>query len=64
MEKKKVNKKKVLTSITALTLAAAVGFGGTLAWQNGNQVALNEAKAEVNPGGRLHDDFDGTNKDV
>ena len=56
-------KKKAAVAATALALAMAVT--GTLAWQNMPQVALNEAQQVVkNPGARLHDDFDGQNKDV
>lgn len=56
--------KKTLTAVGAVALAAVVGLGGTFAWQSISQQALNEAAAVVNPGGRLHDDFDGRNKDV
>lgn len=44
---------------SALAIAATVGilFGSTLAWQSVSQTALNEVSASVNPGGRLHDDF-------
>ena len=41
MESNKTSKRRVLTSVTALTLAAAIGFGGTLAWQSTNQTARN-----------------------
>ena len=58
------NKKKVTTAIVAGVTAVALLLGGTFAWQSINQTALNEAEAVVNPGGRLHDDFDGSNKDV
>ena len=50
--------------ITAVAVSAAILLGGTYAWQSISQTALNEKIVEVNPGGRLHDDFDGTNKDV
>lgn len=56
--------KKALTTVGAVALAAVIALGGTLAWQSINQQALNEAAATLNPGGRLHDDFDGSNKDV
>lgn len=39
-------------------------LSGTYAWQSISQMALNETMDTVNPGGRLHDDFDGRNKDV
>lgn len=58
------SKKKLLTSVVALGTAAVLALGGTFAWQSINQTALNERSDDVNPGGRLHDDFDGTNKDV
>ncbi len=47
-----------------MAVSAAILLGGTYAWQSISQTALNEKIVEVNPGGRLHDDFDGTNKDV
>lgn len=56
--------KKLLLSGAALAAAAAVLAGGTFAWQSISQTALNEASDVINPGGRLHDDFDGKNKDV
>ena len=58
------NKKKIATSVAAVAMAATMLLGGTFAWQSISQTALNEASDIVNPGGRLHDDFDGTNKDV
>ena len=58
------NKKKIATSVAAVAVAAAMLLGGTFAWQSISQTALNEASDIVNPGGRLHDDFDGENKDV
>ena len=60
----KNSKRKLVTSALALSLAAAIALGGTLAWQSANQEAVNEKIVEANPGGRLHDDFDGRNKDV
>lgn len=57
--------RKKLTATTAAVIAAmAVLLCGTLAWQSTEQTALNEASDIVNPGGRLHDDFDGQNKDI
>lgn len=58
------DKKKLATAAVAIATAAAITLGGTFAWQSINQTALNEASDVINPGGRLHDDFDGTNKDV
>ena len=57
-------RKKTLTAVGAVALAAVIALGGTFAWQSISQTALNEAAATLNPGGRLHDDFDGRNKDV
>ena len=59
-----VKKKKTLTAVGAVAMAAVIALGGTFAWQSISQTALNEAAATLNPGGRLHDDFDGRNKDV
>ena len=59
-----MNKKKLLTSVAAIATAAAVMLGGTFAWQSISQTALNEASDVINPGGRLHDDFNGENKDI
>jgi len=56
--------KKVVATIAAVATSAALLMGGTMAWQSINQTALNEASEVVNPGGRLHDDFNGTNKDI
>lgn len=58
------NKKKIATSVAAVAMAAAMLLGGTFAWQSISQTAINEASDIINPGGRLHDDFDGENKDV
>lgn len=58
------SKKKILTSAVAVATAAALLLGGTFAWQSISQTALNEKEASINPGGRLHDDFNGVNKDV
>ena len=57
-------KKKLLTAVAAVATAAAVMLGGTFAWQSISQTALNEASDVINPGGRLHDDFNGENKDI
>ena len=58
------HKSKLLTAGMAGILAAAALLGGTFAWQSISQGAINEMDSAVNPGGRLHDDFDGTNKDI
>ena len=57
------SKKKLLTSAVALGTAAVLTLGGTFAWQSINQTAVNEGSDIVNPGGRLHDDYDGTTGD-
>ena len=54
--------KKVASAAAATVLSSLLLLGGTLALQSINQQALNEAASEVNPGGRLHDDFNGTDK--
>lgn len=59
-----MKRKKLPVALTAVISAVAVLLCGTFAWQNTNQAALNEASGIVNPGGRLHDDFDGQNKDI
>ncbi len=58
------SRNKVASAVAAVGVAAAMALGGTFAWQPISQTALIEASDVVNPGGRLHDDFDGTNKDV
>jgi len=57
-------KQKAIAAVAAVAVAGATLLGGTLAWQSISQTALNEASDVINPGGRLHDDFNGTNKDV
>lgn len=51
------SKKKTVSAVVAVALAAAILLGGTFAWQSISQEALNEVYGFVNPGGRLHDDF-------
>lgn len=55
--------KKIVTSGIAVALAGVMLFGGTMAWQSISQTALNEVSAVVNPGGRLHDDFNNITTD-
>ena len=50
--------RKKISSLVAIVMAATILFGGTFAWQSISQEALNEIRGGVNPGGRLHDDFD------
>jgi len=56
--------KKRTAAVTAGVLAASILLTGTFAWRSMNQQAKNEIVHSVNPGGRLHDDFDGENKNV
>ncbi len=56
------NKRK--KAVAATVAAAAILLAGTFAWTSISQQALNESAGIVNVGGRLHDDFDGENKDV
>ncbi len=58
------NKRKTTTAIVAGVTAVALVIGGTFAWTSISQQAQNEAAGIVNVVGRLHDDFNGTNKDV
>ncbi|MDR3239790.1 MAG: hypothetical protein LBT44_06850 [Clostridiales bacterium] len=58
--------RKLIAGVSAAVLAAALLGAGTYAWFSFGQEAKNEFSGEgSNPGGRLHDDFDGhLNKDV
>ena len=53
-------------AVIAVIAALAIMLSGTLAWQSISQRAQNLMTTEINPGGRLHDDFSGPNgtKDV
>ena len=66
MKKRKPEKKKkkAIKSVIAVMLVLAIILTGTYAWQSISQKALNQVDVDVNPGGRLHDDFDGRNKDI
>ena len=57
-------KKRLLAIGVALTMVVTLALTGTFAWQQATKKVRNEAQSTVNPGGRLHDDFNGTNKDV
>lgn len=59
-----MNKRKTTTAIVAGVTAVALVLGGTFAWTSISQQAKNESAGIVNVGGRLHDDFNGENKDV
>jgi len=60
----KINSKKVMSALLVILLSLSLVLTATLAWQSINQEVTNVSRAEVNPGGRLHDDFNGSNKDV
>lgn len=60
----KKKKKRIIQSVIAVMLMLAIILTGTYAWQSISQKALNETIRDPNPGGRLHDDFNGENKDV
>jgi len=59
------NKKRIISAVLAVALLLGIFTAGTFAWNAISMNALNEAKADnILPGGRLHDDFNGQNKDV
>ena len=58
------DKRKLAASLTAGGMAAAILLTGTFAWRSISQKGTNEMVGDANPGGRLHDDFDGKNKDI
>ena len=60
----KAKRKKQVSAVVAAVLVVAIALTGTYAWQSISQRARNEADGFVNPGGRLHDDFNGQNKDI
>ena len=60
----KAKHKKQVSAVVAAVLVVAIALTGTFAWQSISQTALNEVEIGSNPGGRLHDDFNGKNKDV
>lgn len=60
----KKKKSKAIKSIIAVILVLAIILTGTYAWQSISQQAVNKVIPDANPGGRLHDDFNGENKDV
>ncbi len=59
-------KKRKLTLVgVTFGLCVTIMLTGTFAWQSISQYALNETMGEMsNPGGRLHDEFNGSNKDI
>lgn len=62
--KYKYRKHRKVIVAAAVVLSASIFVTGTYAWRSISQEALNEDLRTVNPGGRLHDDFNGENKDV
>lgn len=57
-----LNRRKKFTAMAFLTVMSVLMLlGGTYAWRSVSQKVLNEAKSSLNPGGRLHDDFNGLN---
>lgn len=58
-------KKKKMILLTTVTLTATLSMAaGTFAWNSIRQIAKNEKVRTLNPGARLHDDFNGENKDI
>ena len=57
-------RKKQVSAVFAAVLVVVIALTGTYAWRSISQTALNEAASGGNPGGRLHDDFNGSNKDI
>ena len=57
-------KSKVIAAGLSAVLAGATLLGGSFAWQAISQTGKNEVMGDPNPGGRLHDDFNGENKDI
>ena len=53
-----------VSAVVAAVLVVVIALTGTYAWRSISQTALNEAASGGNPGGRLHDDFNGSNKDI
>jgi hypothetical protein len=54
-----------LAIILAIAICMTALLAGTFAWTAISQMALNEnVENDITPGGRLHDDFNGTNLDV
>ena len=58
------SRRRKRSAILAVILAILMALSGTYAWLSINQRATNALEGTSDPGGRVHDDFDGTNKDV
>ncbi len=62
---KTMNGRKKRAAILAILLVAAMALTGTFAWRSISQRTTNEFLDVRNPGGRIHDDFNGLqNKDI
>lgn len=57
-------RKRIFSGIIATVMAISILTTGIFAWKSISKKALNEVKGSSNAGGRLHDDFNGSNKDV
>lgn len=65
MKQLEKRKQRAVLLFAICTLCVTLLFGGTFAWSSLGQNVTNEVKGHMeNPGGRLHDDFNGKNKDV
>lgn len=51
--------KKIKLSLVSLVLVSTIGLTGTFAWTSMSQRAINEAGMTKQPGGRVHDDYEG-----
>lgn len=58
-EENGMKKNRIIAVLLAGTVTASALLAGTYAWRSMNQQAKNEALVQANPGGRLHDDFNG-----
>lgn len=64
MQHHPIDRRRLCISGAAILAALAILLTGTFAWQSISQTALNEMASQSNHGGRLHDDFNGQNKDI
>lgn len=61
--KNKKNRKRV-TAAVAVGLVVALALTGTYAWQSISQQQVNKKMVVANPGGRLHDEWNGDTKQI
>lgn len=54
-----MKKSRIVSLALAGAVTTAVLFAGTYAWRSVTQDATNQVLGSLNPGGRLHDDFNG-----